>query len=72
MHMPEGEILQRAVMYEELLRLLREALKNDAEALKLAEALIAAYRLHGSRGVREELKKLIKEVIERDSEAQEA
>lgn len=68
--MAEEENLSNSVLYEELLQLLYEKLKADSRAFELARVLVDAYRLRGARGVREEIRKVIKEVIEGASEAE--
>jgi len=60
------------ILYEELLRLLREALQTDADALKLAERLVTVFRSGGPKAVREELMKMVREVVGGAPEAEEA
>ncbi|MEM0023157.1 MAG: hypothetical protein QW407_00220 [Thermofilaceae archaeon] len=57
------------IIYDELLRLLRDALKESPETYELAEKLVKAYRDQGPRGIREEIRKLVAEVLSSASEA---
>jgi len=63
---------EEPILYEELLRLLREALQTDADALRLAERLVAVFRSGGPKAVREELMKMVGGVVEGAPEAEEA
>ncbi len=46
---------------EVVVRLLREALKDDEEALAIAEKIYQAYKERGRRGVREYIARLLEE-----------
>lgn len=46
---------------EVVIRLLREALKDDEEALAIAEKIYQAYKEGGRRGVREYIARLLEE-----------
>jgi hypothetical protein len=61
----------RNAFFEELLDLLRELLKGNPEALKLAERLLQAYGERGVRGLREELRALTEEATGHGSKDQE-
>lgn len=70
--MASSSMLARAVIYRELLRHLRDALKESPDALELAERLVKVYGERGPRGVREEIAKLVNEVLSGAVEAEEA
>ncbi|MEM0010468.1 MAG: hypothetical protein QXP94_00360 [Thermofilaceae archaeon] len=56
-------------IYDELLRLLRDVLRESPETYELAEKLVKAYRDQGPRGIREEIRKLVAEVLNGATEA---
>ena len=56
-------------LYQIIYELLDEKLKNDKEALVIAKRLIRAYERGGATELRAEIRKLIKEVIENETEA---
>ncbi len=60
------------LLYEELLRMLSEALRDQPRALELAKVLLEAYRVGGPRGVRKEIRRMVRRVIEGAVEAEEA
>ena len=70
MCMNEGENLGSSILYEELLQLLHEELIGNQRAFELAKALVDAFRLRGAKGVREEIRRIIKQVTENASEAE--
>lgn len=67
--MTSGGESMGGTIYDELLRLLRAALREDPETFELAEKLLKVYRERGPRSVREEIRRLVAEVLSGAPEA---
>lgn len=60
---PHQQAAGKSLLYEELRKILAERLRDDLEALRLAEELVAAYERGGPRALREKLRELLREVV---------
>ena len=61
----------RSAFFDDLEELLKELLKDNPEARRLAERLLNAYKERGVKGLREELRALTEEAAKHGSEGQE-